>query len=146
MKKLLFALLPVFISTASASPLPAKADVLAANTVVAEYIGTQHIPCRFMTVDCPDRCDHASDVAQFRVISNEKYVCNSEYGDEKEGPGSVMLVEARKAVPGQDDAAVHKLLGELKPGDKVRMTVTHYYVEHNGVQEPVRPVTEIARD
>lgn len=143
MKKIFLAVLPVLFGTVLGTPLPPKADVLAANTVIAEYVGTQHIPCRFMTADCPDHCDHATDVAQFRVISNEKYVRNSEYGDDKEMPGSIMMVEARKPVPGQDDAAVQKCIKDLKPGDKVKLTVTHYYIEHNGVQEPVRPATEL---
>lgn len=129
---------------AVASPLP-PADLLAANTVVAEYMGTVHQPCRFRTALCPDRCDHAAELARFRVIRNESYEQPGKYGDDKAEQDSVLLVDAVKDVPGQDDATVHRLISELKPGDQVRLTISHYYVRDKGMHYPVRPVTQMEK-
>jgi len=128
-----------------ASPLPGKADLLASNTVIAEYVDTVHLPCRFRTALCPDRCDHASDVSRFRVLENKDYRHSGQYGDEKAEKDSILMVDARKDVPGQNDADIHQKLSELKPGDKVEMTVAHYYVHDDGSHYPVRPVVRLQR-
>lgn len=128
-----------------ASPLPEKADLLASNTVLAEYVDTVHQPCRFRTALCPDRCDHATDIARFRVLENKDYCRPGRYGDGKAEKDSILMVDARKAVPGQDDADIHRKLSGLKPGDKVEMTLVHYYVGDGGCHYPVRPVAKLQR-
>lgn len=129
---------PSAVSSAPAAPagvaMPAS-DLLAENRVVAEYLGTQEIPCRFMTALCPDKCDHATTVANFRVLSVEHYVRHSEYGDEKLSAGDILPVDIRRPAPGQ------VALPALNKGDKVRLTIQHRYTKGN-VQEPIRPVTE----
>lgn len=126
-------------SAVSASPaVPAGAvmpasDLLAEQTVVAEYLGTQEIPCRFMTALCPDKCDHATTVAQFRVLSNEHYAKHSEYGDPEMEAGEVLPVDIRRPAPGQ------VALPALAKGGKLRLTIQHRYTKGK-VQEPIRPV------
>ena len=126
----------------SAAPLPAKADLLASNTVTAQYLGARHLPCMGRTALCPHRCGHAASVAVFRVISNEAYAKPGKYGDDKAEPGSEILIDAKADVPGQD-AAVLETLATLTPGDKVKLTQKHYYADFGDVIMPVRPVTEL---
>lgn len=126
----------------SAAPLPAKADLLASNTVTAQYLGARHLPCMGRTALCPNRCGHAASVAVFRVISNEAYAKPGKYGDDKAEPGSEILIDAKADVPGQD-AAVLETLATLTPGDKVKLTQKHYYADFGDVLMPVRPVTDL---
>lgn len=128
-----------------ASPLPEESDLLASNTVVAEYLDTVHQPCRFRTALCPDRCDHAADIARFRVLENKDYRRPGQYGDDKAEKDTVLMVDATRDIPGQDDADIHKKLAELKPGDKVEMTIAHYYVQDKGSHYPTRPVRKLVR-
>ncbi len=126
----------------SAAPLPAKADLLASNTVTAQYLGARRLPCMGRTALCPNRCGHAASVAVFRVISNEAYAKPGKYGDDKAEPGAEILIDAKADVPGQD-AAVLKTLAALTPGDKVKLTQKHYYADFGDVLMPIRPVTEL---
>ncbi len=127
-----------------AAPLPREAELLARNSVLAVYEKTEKRPCHFRTALCPDRCDHASTLAQFRVCSNESYEKPGKYGDGKAEVGSTLLVDVGRDVPGQDEEVAHKIAA-LHPGDKVRLTVSHYYVQEGGVYYPVRPVTSLER-
>lgn len=142
--KSLFALVAMVFSLVplTASPLPAKAELLASNTVTAQFLGTRRLPCMGRTALCPDRCGHAAAVAVFRVIANESYAKPGKYGDDKAEPGSEMLIDAAADVPGQD-AAVQETLAALTPGDTVRLTQKHYYADMGGVHMPVRPITEL---
>lgn len=125
------------LAAAAAAAMP-ESDLLAENIVTAEYTGTQEIPCRFMTALCPDKCDHATKVATFRVIANESYAKHSEYGDEKMEAGEIIPVDILHPAPGQ------VALPSLTAGNQVRMTIQHRYTKGN-VQEPIRPVTAIEK-
>ena len=139
--KYLIAALALCAPVLSASPLPQQAEKLASNTVVAHFLDLQEIPCRHLTADCPDNCDHATKVARFRVRINESYEKTGQYGDDKIAAGSIMMVDVKKPTPGQDDAAFFALIDTLKPGDTVRLTQTHYYGEIDGCLTPFRPIT-----
>lgn len=139
--KVIFPLLSaVLASFALASPMPEKGETLAVNTVIAAYDSTEDRPCRFRTADCPDRCGHATRVAKFRVLKNEHYEKPGEYGDDKAETGDSLFVDVLHDVPGQDES-VAKAIAALRPGDAVRMTVTHFYVNDHGNRYPIRPVT-----
>ena len=129
-------------AVAPASPLPQKAELLAANTVVAKYVGEQEIPCRFMTALCPDRCDHATTLAAFEVIENEAYEKPGRYGDEMLAPGDTAVVDVKKDVPGQPDE-IAETIARLSPGDVVRLVIVHYYVQQGQGQFPVRPAIQL---
>lgn len=130
--------------TAAATPLPEKAELLATNTVSARYVQVVDQPCRFMTALCPDKCDHATKLAQFEVLNNEHYEKRGEYGDEKMEPHTLAVVDVQKPVPGQSPE-VAKLISELKPGEVVTLTINHYYVQQGQGQFPVRPVVSMKR-
>ncbi|MBR1997307.1 MAG: hypothetical protein IJ993_02730, partial [Akkermansia sp.] len=106
MKKLLPMMLAAMAPSLFASPMPEKAELLATNTVIARFDGYTDIPCRFMTADCPDKCDHATKVANFTVLSNEHYAKPGKYGDDKAEVGSVVMVDIKKPTPGQNDRYV----------------------------------------
>ena len=128
-----------------AAPVKGKADLLASNTVIARFDGFTEIPCRHMTADCPDKCDHATKVARFRVLKNENYRLVGKYGDDKMEPASMLMVDVKKPTPGQDDAAVFEAIDALKLGDKVRLTQKHYYGDFGHEVAPFRPVTQIEK-
>ncbi len=118
--------------------------MLATNTVVARYEGTHFHPCRHMTALCPDRCDHATSLAHFRVLRNEHYQKTGKYGDDELKEGDTAMVDVLRDVPGQD-ASVAQFISHLKPGDTVRFTLNHYYVQQNQGFFPVRPVVSIEK-
>lgn len=142
MKSKLFLMIAALLPAVFAAPLPEKAELLASNTVVAQFLGMQERPCYFRTALCPDRCDHAMKAAQFRVLSNEAYEKPGQYGDDKAEPGNLLLVDAKNDVPGQPDGMLQKL-SDLKPGQLVRLTQQHYYADLGEVQAPIRPVTQL---
>ena len=145
MKKLLPFVMAAMAPSLFATPLPEKADLLATNTVIARLDGFTDIPCRFMTADCPDKCDHATKVANFTVLVNENYAQPGKYGDDKAEVGSVVMVDIKKPTPGQDDRHVFEMMDVLKPGDVVRLTQDHYYVNTERAAYPVRPVTKLEK-
>ena len=142
MKSQFFLMMAALLPAVFAAPLPEKAELLASNTVVAQFLGMQERPCYFRTALCPDRCDHATKAAQFRVLSNEAYEKPGKYGDDKAAAGNMLVVDARTDVPGQPDDMRQKL-AELKPGQLVRITQKHYYADLGDVVMPVRPITQL---
>lgn len=133
-------LLAAAVPALLAAPLPEKADLLAENTVVAQYVGAKERPCHFRTALCPDRCGHAMKVALFRIMKNEHYAKPGQYGDPKAEEGDMLMLDTKGDIAGQPDE-VRALLDSLKPGDVVRLTQKHYYADFGPVLEPVRPVT-----
>ena len=129
-------------SVLMAAPLPEKADLLATNTVVAVYRGTVKPPCHFRTALCPDRCGHSREQAVFTIKTSEDYSHPGKYGDDRLTPGTKWMIGTKDDVPGQDVAVLSQLAG-LKPGDTVRMTISHYYVTVKNSSYPVRPVTSL---
>lgn len=129
-----------------ASPLPQDAKLLASNSVEAHYLGTLEIPCRHMTADCPDKCNHATKVARFRILKNTGYKQHAAYGDEPLAPGSMLHIDIKNPTPGQEDAALFTFISNLKTGDKVRLTQQHYYGKQGGVMSPFRPITHMEKD
>ena len=116
-----------------------KEEVLAINEVIATFTKIEHVPCHFMTALCPDRCDHATDAAIFKVDEYLKYEKPGKYGDDK--------VEefAWDLKPSADANKLHPEYVEqvkaLKPGQKVKLNWTHFYVDDGCCQSPERRVT-----
>ncbi len=126
-----------------AAPLP-PAEELASNTVTAIFERMVELPCHHFTADCPNNCHHAQRLARFRVVANEVYSRPGEYGDDKLEPGQAVAVDMKNDVEGQEPA-VQELVRSLRPGDAVRLTMRHYYVNGGGAHYPVRPVTFMER-
>ena len=116
-----------------------KIDVLSHHDAICEFQGIQHIPCRFRTALCPDRCDHASDVAMFKVLEYKEYELKGKYGDEKQ---EQIACEIKKPVFHQDPAIAEKCK-QLKVGQKVEVVYDHLYVDDGSNLRPERPVISI---
>ena len=114
-------------------------DVLSHHDAICEFTGLQHIPCRFMTSLCPDRCDHATDVALFKVLEYKVYEKKGQYGDEKQ---EVIRCDIKKPILNQDPK-VAEVCKTLKPGQKCHVVYDHLYVTKEGSKFPVRPVLEV---
>ena len=114
-------------------------DALSHHDVLAEFLRIEHIPCRFLTTLCPDHCDHATDVAVFKVLKYNEYKLNEKYGDEKQ---EIIYVDVKKKIPRQEPQIAEIAL-ELKPGQNVRLIYDHIYIEQDGVQSPARPCLAI---
>ncbi|EAY04293.1 Tvp14 [Trichomonas vaginalis G3] len=114
-------------------------DLLSRHEVIAEFQGLQHIPCRFMTSLCPDRCDHATDVALFKVLEYTKYEKPGEYGDPKH---ETIYVDVKKKVFNQDPK-IQEYCKTLEVGKKYRVCYDHLYLNRNGSRWPERPCTEV---
>ena len=119
--------------------MAAKKDVLCVNEVVATFEGIEHSPCHFMTADCPDHCDHATDVAKFHIDHYEKYEKLGEYGDDKQ---EEFIWDLK---PTADANRLHpeyiEKVKELKPGQKAKIHWTHFYVHTEEGDSPERSVT-----
>ena len=114
-------------------------DVLCVNEVIATFEGIEHAPCRFMTAECPDHCDHATDVAKFHIDKYEKYEKLGEYGDDKQ---EEFIWDLK---PTSDANKLHpeyiEKVKELKQGQKAKIHWTHFYVHSENVDSPERTVT-----
>ncbi len=97
-----------------------------------------------MTAQCPDKCNHATKVAEFRVVENIAYEKLGEYGDNQYAVGETVFVDVHKDIEGQD-AAIAETINKLKVGAQVRLEIRHYYVNHNNCHYPVRPATVLRR-
>ena len=142
MKTYIYLMMAAVLPSVFASPLPEKAELLATNTVVAQYVATESRPCYGRTALCPDRCGHAVSVAKFRVLANEAYDKPGKYGDDKAEVGNLLMIDAANDVPGQDESVLRKI-AELKPGQVVRIKQNHYYADLGDVLAPIRPVEKL---
>ncbi len=130
------------MSLGYAAPLP-PADLLAKNEVIADYVGVKDMPCRFRTSLCPDQCCHATKLAQFKVVESSDYHKAGQYGDARYGVGEMVYVDVKKDIEGQDEVITQQVKA-LNGGERVRLTITHYYVNKDGNRYPVRPVTSFS--
>jgi hypothetical protein len=118
--------------------------VLATHTVIAEFIGITHFPCRHLTSLCPDRCNHAHDAAEFKIIEYLAYDKFDKYGDDKKDIFRVRVDQ--KVSSDKQDPAIIEIIKSLAPGQKVKLFWEHIYVTDPETRSkwPERPVRSIA--
>ncbi|KAK8865075.1 hypothetical protein M9Y10_010606 [Tritrichomonas musculus] len=118
-------------------------EVLAVNETIATFTQLEHVPCHFRTALCPDRCNHATDVAVFKIDQYVKYEKLGKYGDDKVEEFYWDLK------PTAESSKLHpeylEQVKALKPGEKVKLNWSHFYVSEDGVQTPERSVTFFAK-
>lgn len=149
----LFLIFP-FASPAVENPvavLPASGDkeetplssgeLLSDHVAEAEFTGIIHRKCRFLTSLCPDKCDHAKDFAVFKIIKYLDYRKPGKYGDEKQEQLMIDVNPAHKPI--LQGADILKEVAALKPGDKVVLHWSHYYMHKDSSFFPERPVISI---
>lgn len=116
-------------------------ELLADHVAEVEYTGKMHRKCMFRTALCPDRCDHAQDFATFRVIKYLNYQKPGKYGDEKQEQVMIDMNPAHKPI--LQGADIVEKINALKPGDKLVLHWSHYYMHQGGNSFPERPVISI---
>lgn len=133
------AVLPASSGTPEA-PLP-SGELLSDHVAEAEFTGVIHRKCLFRTSLCPDKCDHPKDFATFRIIKYLDYRKPGKYGDEKQEKLMVDVNAGHKPI--LQDASILKQIAALKPGDKVVLHWSHYYMHKDSSSFPERPVISI---
>jgi hypothetical protein len=120
-------------------------EVLAKHQATAEYTGVAHFPCRHMTSLCPDRCTHAQDAAEFKILEYEVYEKLGQYGDDKQ---TVFRTRVDQNAPRErQEQAIVDQIRALAPGQKVRIAWEHIYVTDGETNSkwPERPVRSIEK-
>jgi hypothetical protein len=120
-------------------------EVLSSHKATGEFTGVTHIPCRNLTSLCPDRCNHAQDAAEFKILEYQQYEKPGEYGDEK---ADVYRVRIDQNAPREkQDPAVIEIIKSLTPGQKVKLFWEHIYVTdgETGSKWPERPLRSIEK-
>jgi hypothetical protein len=131
-------------AVAATAEAPAeKRELLARFETVAVYEGTQHVPCRFRTALCPDRCRHAGDVATFRILAHLVYEKPGEYGDPQQDRFLCKL--GRVQGDAAESARWDGVIRGLAKGDSVRLDWRHEYVTRDGASFPERPIVRIEK-
>lgn len=96
--------------------------VLSTHITEAVYQGTIERPCRFLTAECPDRCNHGGTAAQFKITRYLKYDKPGKYGDAKTEQFTVMLKS-----PEMEQTMIDQIKS-LKPGSSIKLNWEHRYV------------------
>jgi hypothetical protein len=119
--------------------------VLSLHRVTAEYIGTRHVACRFMTSLCPDRCNHSFDTAEFKVLSYESFERPGKEGDEKQTSVYARLDSNPQERTDYQTPEIAAKIKTLSPGQKVKLFYEHIYVTdgETGSKWPERPIRSI---
>ena len=116
-------------------------EILSIHNVIATFEGIEHRPCMFKTALCPDRCNHAKDLAVFAINEYLSYEKKNKYGDEKQGKFYVDVNP--NATENQQDPQILEFINKLKQGDKVKILWEHTYVSDEGNMYPKRSVRKI---
>jgi hypothetical protein len=116
-------------------------EVLSTHLIIAEFLGIKHFPCRHLTSLCPDRCNHAQDVATFKVISYLKYEALGRWATEQE---DVFHARIDQKVPVEaQDPQIIDTIKTLTPGQKVKLYWEQIYVTEEGSKWPERPIRSL---
>lgn len=116
-------------------------ELLSDHVAEAKFTGVIRRQCMLRTALCPDKCDHAKDFAAFRIIKYLDYRKPGKYGDEKQENLMIDVNPAHKPI--LQGAGILKKIAALKPGDKVVLHWSHYYMRRDSGSFPERPVISI---
>lgn len=115
--------------------------MLSTHRTNAVYEGIRHLPCLHKTSLCPDKCNHARDVAVFRITAYREYVKdNPHHGDPQAAEFFMPLKEGEEV-----SATLLEYARGLQVGDAVKLDWVHEYVRSEGASYPRRRVTQLAR-
>jgi hypothetical protein len=119
--------------------------VLSAHHVIAQFVGIRHFPCRFMTSLCPDRCNHAYDGAEFKVLRYESFEKPGKEGDEKQSSIVARLDSNQESSTDYQTPEISAQIRTLSRGQKVKLFYEHIYVTdgETGSKYPQRPIRSI---
>ncbi len=121
--------------------LPGK--VLSTHATRARYEGVILKPCRFMTAECPDHCDHTGVYAVFSMINYYDYQSFDENGD-KQQLEFFLRVADRNNVPNPEiDPLLISAVNKLNPSDIVEIDWAHVYITTDRAAYPDRIITRL---
>lgn len=128
------------VAPAAPSPADTRA-VLSLHKTDAVFAGIERQPCRHLTAECPDRCDHGGLFAKFTITNYRAYEKRDTYGDPRTDQFQLRIRDGRGA-PTVPAELLTKILA-LKTGDTVHLDWAHEYVTHAGSSRPERTVTRL---
>lgn len=121
-------------------------ETLSVHRTLARYEGTVDQPCRFMTSECPNRCDHGGRYAVFAIVEYTDYEKPGKYGDAKQERFLVRVAHKDGLPDAETPEALRKVIEGLRPGQVVGLDWAHVYVTDpaSGSKWPERVVTRLA--
>jgi hypothetical protein len=137
-------LIMTLVSIAETEPEPKYqngVNVLSTHDLMAEFVGIRHQPCHFRTSLCPDRCDHACDLAVFKTVGYVSWKKLSKYGEEPQALYHYRVSAAKNGT--QMDTNLISTIKALKPGQLVHLQWEHQYLVTAQSSSPDRPITKL---
>ncbi len=120
-------------------------ETLSVHRTLARYEGMVDQPCRHLTSECPNRCDHGGRYAKFAVVEYTGYEKPGQYGDPKQESFLVRVAHKDGTPDEATPEALRKVIGELSQGQVVGLDWAHVYVTSpEGSKWPERIVTRLA--
>lgn len=120
-------------------------ETLSVHRTLARYEGMVDLPCRHLTSECPNRCDHGGRYARFAVVEYTGYEKPRQYGDPKQESFLVRVAHKDGTPDEATPEALRKVIGELSQGQVVGLDWAHVYVTSpEGSKWPERIVTRLA--
>ncbi len=123
-----------------------EGKVLSTHKTLATFDGLELSPCRHLTAECPDQCEHGGIYALFTINTYLAYEKLDTYGDEQQESFAIRVSNLKDVPDPALTPPLRKLLLNLEKGDTVSLDWTHVYVTYpNGLHTPERIVTRLAQ-
>jgi hypothetical protein len=111
---------------------------------LARFDGITDVPCRHMTADCPNACEHGGQYATFSIVEYTNYTQLSEYGDDKQETFAVRIALKDGTPAPEVSPALQRVIKELTPGQVVGLDWIHLYCTTDQGRYPERIITRLA--
>lgn len=115
-------------------------DIMASNTVTAQFIGLRDLAVQRVDQEEPDMVQ----VAVFHVKNNLAYRRYNRIGDGQLVPDMQFTIAMNRELPGQPAANVDTIAA-MQPGEEVVMRVDHLYLITGQEGESIRVCARLAR-
>lgn len=115
-------------------------DLMASNTVSANFVGLRDLAVQRIDQDAPT----SVQVAVFQVIDNLAYRRFNRIGDGQLTPGMQFTIAMNKELPGQPAENVDTI-ATLQAGEEVVMRIDHLYLITGQEGESIRVCSRLAR-
>ncbi len=128
------------IAAPAPAPSEGNCDLMAANTVLAGFVGLRDLAVQRVDEDAPSTVQ----VAVFQVIDSLGYRRFNRFGDGQLTPGTQFTIAMNKELPGQPSANVDTI-ASLQPGAEVIMRVDHLYLRTGQEGDSIRACARLAQ-
>ncbi len=117
---------------------------LSSHETLARFDGLTEVPCRHMTADCPNACEHGGVYAHFSIVEYTAYEQHEKEGDPRQEEFAVRVKLRNGAPAPETSVALRMVIDELSPGQVVGLDWTHLYRVTEQGSYPERIVTRMA--